>query len=178
MAWGHFCEVHVDRLVGPDYVLESDNTVKHPTIEGWAGSPDLIVPEIKIAEIKCYEPKNFGLLAECMLQESVTLLKQQFPAEYWQMVSNACIMEVDRAELILFMPYKAELQTLREMAEAYEGSDQWKYRFIFEAPDCELAHLPDGGYYDHLIRFEFEVPVEDKKLLTEKVISAINKRDL
>jgi hypothetical protein len=71
------------------------------------------------------------------------------------------------------MPYESELEEIREMAENYDGNDQWKYRFIAESHKSALPYLPNKGYYKNLNIFEFKVPEEDKKALTERVLMAI-----
>ena len=60
MAWGKFMEMYVFSLIGIEYKITSLTTDVHPTIERWAGSKDLIVPGVKVSDIKCYQPKKFG----------------------------------------------------------------------------------------------------------------------
>jgi hypothetical protein len=173
MAWGLFMEMIVFSHVGMKYVIASQDSDYHPTIKGWSGSKDLIVPGESIGEIKCYQPKKFALYTDAILKKDVALLRSEFPEEYWQLVSNAIINDVPNAEAISFMPYLSELTDIRELAENYDGEDPWKYRFISESPDCELPYLPDGGYYKNLNRFEFEVPQEDRDALTIRVVESL-----
>lgn len=172
MAWGNFLEARVFDLLEFGYELTSDKTDLHPTISGWSGSKDLIVPAKKIADIKCYEPKNFAQLTDVIIAGDLEKFKEEFPQEYWQLVSNAIINQVPVAETITYMPYFSELEILRDMAENYDGEDQWKYRFIAESPSAALAYLPDGGYYKNLNRFEFTVPQADIDALTARVMMA------
>ena len=177
IAWGNFMEQRVFDLIGFEHKMRSDETVHHPNIEGWAGSPDTIVPKVKVSDIKCYEPKNFALYAECLEKQDPELFKKDFAKEYWQLVSNAIINEVPKAEAILYMPYKSELEEIQEMAANYDGLDMWKYRFIYESEWWELSVLPDDSYYKNLNSFEFEVPKDDIDFLTERVELAIKMRD-
>jgi hypothetical protein len=172
MAWGLFLEQRVLDLLGMEYCLSSDQTETHPEIEYWSGSKDLIVIGSKISEIKCFQPKNFAKYTNALLTKDLTLIKKEFPKEYYQLVSNAIINNVPNAEAITYMPYESELEDIREMASNYDGADQWKYRFISERDKSGLAHLPDGGYFKNLNLFEFEVPKEDKEALTERVLEA------
>lgn len=175
LAWGLFMEMVIFNLLGMEYKISSKETQLHPDkylAKFWAGSCDLEVPDVKIAEIKCYQPKNFALYADCLLKQDIEALKKDFKQEYWQMVSNAHIHQVKRAEAILYMPYASEMEEIRDLAANYEGDDMWKYRFIYEKPDNELAVLPDGGYYENIVKFEFEVPQEDLDLLEIRVIEA------
>lgn len=169
MAWGSFMELYVFSLIGMEYEITSNETDVHPTIKSWSGSKDLIVKNKKVSDIKCYQPKNFAKYADALLKGDIEVLKKDFAKEYWQLVSNAIINDTPNAEAILFMPYESELEVISEMAANYDGIDQWKYRFIAEADKSALPYLPDGGYYKNLNIFEFEIPLEDKIILTERV---------
>jgi hypothetical protein len=173
MAWGKFMEMYVFSLIGIEYKITSLTTDVHPTIKRWAGSKDLIVPGVKVSDIKCYQPKKFGEYTDALLRGDVVELREKFPQEYWQLVSNAIINGVDKGEAITFMPYERELEEIREMAENYDGSDQWKYRFIAEGDKSSLPYLPNDGYYKHLNEFEFLIPQEDIDNLTARVEMAI-----
>lgn len=173
MAWGKFMEMYVFSLIGLEYQITSLTTDVHPTIKRWSGSKDLIVPGVKVSDIKCYQPKKFGEYTDAMLRGDIEELKSKYPQEYWQLISNAIINEVDGAEAITFMPYENELEEIREMAENYDGADQWKYRFISENDKASLPYLPNDGYYKNLNKFEFDIPQEDKDILTARVEMAI-----
>lgn len=173
IAWGNFMEKRVFYLLGDiNWVHTGKDTFIHPNIPGWAGSPDLKAPT-KIGDIKCFQPKNFAILTDAILKKDVQAFKESHPKEYWQLVSNCCIHGVDIAEIISYMPYQSELEEIRGMVENYCEPDQFKYEFIFRATDHELAYLPDGGYYQNLNSFEFEVPESDQLLLTATVLKAI-----
>lgn len=172
-AWGTFLEMFVFEKLGLAYEITSNKTDVHPTIPHWSGSKDLIVRGVKVSDLKCYQPKKFALYTDALLSKDVQRIKEEFPEEYWQLGSNAIINQVPNVEAITYMPYESELDDLRDFAANYEGSDQWKYRFIYEAPKHELAYLPDGGYYKDLNKFEFEFPKEDRELLESRVLEAI-----
>lgn len=173
MAWGKFMENWVFHLMGMEYEITSDKTDVHPTIKGWSGSKDLSVKGVKISEIKCYQPKKFALYTDAIVAKDIDKMRKDFAQEYWQLVSNAIINEVDRAEAISFMPYESELEEIKEMALDYEGDDMWKYRFIYENHKSGLPYIAKGSTYKNLNKFEFEVPKEDIIFLTERVESAI-----
>lgn len=172
-AWGNFMELFVFSLIGMEYKITSNKTDVHPTIKGWSGSKDLIVDGVKVSDIKCYQPLNFARYTDTILAKDIEYLKENFKKEYWQLVSNAIINKTPKAEAISFMPYESQLEEIREMAENYDGADQWKYRFISESHKSALPYLPDGGYYKNINFFEFEVPQEDKDFLTSRVEMAI-----
>ncbi len=171
MAWGTFCESHVADYLEFGFDLVSNETILHPRYNFWAGSTDVKASH-KIGEIKCYQPKKFAKYADCLQLKDISLLRKNFPEEYWQLVSNASIHNVKIVEAILFMPYEKDLQLLAERAENYDGSDQWKYRFISESPKCELAYLPENSKYKDLNRFEFEVPEFDFEFLESRIVLA------
>lgn len=178
-AWGEVMELYVlSEYIGLNYAHHGKTTTVHPRHPYWAGSPDLVQAGIKVGDIKCFEPDNFTKLADVLLQKDVELFKKEYNAEYWQLVSNTCIHEVDRAEMILFMPAYSELEKIRQWMDEQPMDDEsqaWKYRFIFDAPDYELPYVPDDcEVYSPLITFEFEVPQEDKDALEERVIWANN----
>lgn len=176
MAWGHFMELVVfNKFLGMEYEHLAQETKAHDSIKFWAGSTDYLVEGEKISDLKSYQPKKFCQYTDVILSEDIQALKNNFKAEYWQLVSNAIINNVSRAEAISFMPYESEIEELRKLAVDYDpedGSDVWKYRFIAEAPLIELPYLPDGGYYKNFNRFEFEVPQEDKEILINAVLIA------
>lgn len=177
MAWGIFLEKRVFDLIGLEYTIKSDETNQHPDIDGWAGSADLIVPETKVSDIKCYGLKNFCAYADVLEQKNIGLLKDLFPKEYWQLVSNAIINSVPNGEAILYSPYVSELEEIQRMAADYDEVDMWKYRFIYESQWFELSVLPDDSGYKNINIFEFTIPQEDIDFLTMRVKMAIELRD-
>lgn len=181
--WGHFLERRVHNLLGLSYESVGDISIKHPTIEYWAGSPDnKNMTESVVGDTKCYEPKAFAEYVDNLTLAyslgSVDLIRNEHPKEYWQLISNAIILGVENIEAIVYMPYESELEEIREMVLNYDGADQYKYRFIAEAPKSELAYLPDGGQYKNLNVFRFKAPIEDMNSLTESVNMAIEMLDM
>lgn len=173
MLWGKFLEKRVHDLLPLDYETCSNASVAHPKYDYWVGSPDNKNESQKVVgDTKCYEPENFCAYVDVITQKDVKLFREEFPKEYWQLVSNACILGYDFIEPIAYMPYESELSIIREMAENNPDNDFWKYRFIAEAPLSELPYLPDGGYYKNLNIVRFDIPQEDKQRLTEAVEKA------
>lgn len=170
-AWGSLLELYVNEFkLGREYAMTSNETDLHPKISCWAGSKDVMVIGVKVGDIKCYQPAKFCDYADMINSGDIERFKTEFEAEYWQLVSNAIINGVPKAEAIAFMPYQSELVKIRAYAENYDGPDQWKYRFIAEVPDSELAYIPDGNEaYKDMNKFEFEIPKSDIEALTERV---------
>ena len=182
MAWGNFMELVIYSLLGIEYTISSKETFlhkKHTKI--WSGSPDLLIPNQLIAEIKCYQKKKFAQYTDALtlkitddfsIEDKIQNLKSKFPQEYWQMVSNACIQNVKTVEAITYMPYVSEYESIKEIAENMDGAEQWKYRFIVEKPIEQLPFLQDGGHYKNINVFRFDVPINDIELLENRIIEA------
>ena len=176
-AWGHLMEAWVmfDKL-GFTYEHHGKKTSIHPKYNFWAGTTDLLQAGVKVGDIKCYEPDNFTQLADVLLQKDVSAFKKAYESEYWQLVSNACIHGVTKAESILFMPIKSELDRIRTWLndlDVKESEDLHRYRYILDASDEDLPYLPEEcTAYESLITFEFEIPQEDIDALTARVLMA------
>lgn len=176
-AWGNIIEKYVFELLNIDYSMTSSETTCHPDFGNfWSGSCDLIVPGVKISEIKAYEAKKFCQYAECLLSEDLDRFKNDFAQEYWQIVSNACIHGVSKGEAILYQPFDKEAKAISEFIECYDGEDVFQYRYIYDdIADNYLYKLPfqpnDSGY-PNLVVFEFDIPEQDKILLTNRILLA------
>lgn len=180
MAWGNIMEIICYETLDFEdgYRIYSKETKLHNKYgKFWSGSVDLIVPGVKVSEVKCYQRKKFAQYVDCLNKKNAELLKKEFAQEYWQIVSNAVIHNLPKGEAICYMPYKSELEKIREIIETTNlleanDLDPWKFRFIIEEPIENLAYLPDDGYYKNMNRFEFEIPLKDKMFLTKQVIAA------
>lgn len=185
LSWGKFIEKRVFNLLDFDYIDVAQITLPHPTIPFWKGSPDFLSPNT-VCDAKCptaiksfcelvdpyYEKDDAGvykLIHPGLTIEAVRKNHKDGEKYYWQLVSNACIKDAQFAELIIYVPYKSELETIREMAANYDG-DQNKIAWINWASDDELPYLIDGGHYKNLNIIRFEVPQADKDFLTKRVI--------
>lgn len=166
--WGLFLEQYVfNQFTGLEYKIMANESKIYS--ECWAGSTDLIVPFVKVSDIKCFEPEKFCNYTNMILAKDIDRFKKEFKQEYWQLVSNAIVNDVPNAEAISYMPTLEELEEIQDLAANYEGADQWKYRFIVESPIHQLPYIPEGSKYNNINFFEFEVPKEDKEFLIERV---------
>jgi hypothetical protein len=91
---------------------------------------------------------------------------------YYQLVSNAILTDCNYAELIVYAPYKSELEIIRELARNIDVANPFKFKWISDASDDELPFLIDGGHYKNVNIMRFEVPFLDKQFLTERVLLA------
>ncbi len=178
MAWGNFLEKRVNDNLPNGYIMVHKKTNVHPTHKFWTGSPDFDCPSLdKIAELKCFEPKNFASYVTALLSEDLDKIKKEHPKEYWQIVSNSCIKGYSKGEAIVYMPYASEMDQIRELADDPEYLSQinmepWQVRFIIEKSNSQLAVLPNESKFKNLNIFEFEIPIEDKIFLTKRVMDA------
>jgi hypothetical protein len=132
--------------------------------------PDTLRKDV-VGDIKC----PFSLKSYCTAVDSfgdVEAFKKSKPDWYWQLVSNAILCDKARAEIIVYVPYLSELAEIREDCEMFDGNQNKVARFAF-AEDDDLPYLIEGGHYKNVEIFEFEVPQEDKDLLTNRVKLAV-----
>lgn len=194
MTWGSLLEKRVFDLLPLEYILSSTETDVHPTIKYWAGSKDGIRHDEgrTVIDIKApFTLKSFCQLVDPLYDgmegaDAMNAIRngyidangQEHPKHkdgdkfYWQLVSNSIINNTQFAELIVYMPYKSEIEDVRVMAQMVPTAELGKHYFIGMATDDELPFLPDGGYYQNLNTIRFEVPIGDKLKLAMLVEEA------
>ena len=171
LTWGKHLEFRVFDVLGAEFELTSQLTKIHPQYNFWAGSADCIKHTEKriLPDIKCpYTRKSFCELLECTDGEK---LKELYPEYYWQLVSNAILNDCSDAELIVYMPYKSELEDIRESTGGIDTL-QRNLAWINFAEDEELPHILDGGHYKNLNTISIIIPSSDTDFLTERVVEA------
>lgn len=168
--WGKYLEKRVFNMLGLGYKLESKIRYRHPVIDGWTGMPDTVRENQKVVgDIKCpWTLTSFCDAIESM--ESVELFKEMRPDNYWQLVSNGILTGCSRAELIVYCPYKHELEEITE--NQYDPDNPTPY-FLNWIEDDEMPYLPEGSTYKNLNVFEFEIPKSDIIFLTGRVEEAV-----
>ena len=176
-TWGLFVEKLVFDKIGLDYKLESKTRFVHPDIPRWTGMPDVIKRDgSKVGDIKCpWTLTSFCDMADAM-SEGWESLKEVKPEYYWQLVSSAVLTGAKEAELIVYVPYKSELEEIKEAANthSWDGSlSENDVAFINYATDEELPYLKESGAYPNICTLSFEVSDEDKELLTSRVKMAV-----
>ena len=192
ISWGNLLEPRVFELLGLEYNYSSKETHFHPIIPYWAGSPDGVkhVKDKTVFDIKCpmtlksfiklvlplYVAVENGLSGNeviKMVRDGFTYKGVNFGANkaaedyYYQLVSNACILDCSHAELIIYMPFQSELAAIKQLADG-NPTCYWM-NFIGEN---EIPFLNDGGFFNNLNVIRFEVPKFDKDLLTSNVLKA------
>jgi hypothetical protein len=177
MAWGRFLEKRVNDNLPLNYQMLHKSTMVHPKFNYVAGSVDFLVPNIKVSELKCYEPDKFSAYVSALMTCDLEHIKKEFAQEYWQCLSNSQIHKTPKMEFIAYMPYESEMEDIRELAEDPEylsaiGMMPWEVRFITEKPNSQLAVLPNDSEFKNLNVFEFDVPINDVIFLNKNIISA------
>lgn len=172
-VWGHALEKRLNTLLNMfEYNYCSDETIQHPEIASWVGTPDFITSD-RVVDAKCpYTLKSFCQLADIAIAGDVEKLKEDKPEYYWQLVSNSILTKKENAELIVYCPYKSELQDIRDTTDSLEEGEQNKLAWIYFSDDEDLPYLVEGNYYKNMYKFVFEVPEIDKDALASAVVEA------
>jgi hypothetical protein len=170
MSWGIVGERKVFELLGTEYSLVSQETIQHPEILSWVGSPDAFKKNTTV-EIKCpYTLKSFCELVDIIQSGDPERLKKEKDDYYWQIVSNSVLLNHDFAELIVYTPYFQELGDIVTLSEDVEIAELYKTRWISLANYDELPSINKGGYYQNLNIMPFEVLQTDKDLLKATIL--------
>ncbi len=187
-SWGKACEKILFDKLPTSYKLISQETIQHPEIPFWVGSPDAIKEEedfCSAPELKCpITRKSYMQFYQCnnilevrenhpygehyfqQANSNFILLQKNFPEKNWKY-----------CELIVFMPYKSELPEIRSLCNTsdYFSQDQlYKYLWIYNALDEELPYVLDGGLIKNIKTFRWEVTEQMKTELTSKIVAAGN----
>lgn len=176
-SWGTYVEMFAFKQTGIEFKLVSKKRYFHKFIENWSGMPDILTEKV-VGDIKC----PWTLLSFCKLVDILEEAKKNGESigealkkaewnYYWQLVSNGELTGRRKAVLILYMPYEDELQEIKDSVSNFDG-DVTNLFFISNALEDELPYLVRGNYYKNLYQFEFDIPEEDVKFLTERVIEA------
>lgn len=182
-TWGDLVEHHVFGLLEDIlYKHVSNDRLFHPENQYWTGAPDLISPKT-VSDVKTpYSLEVFCdkiiTLQDAFDNEDISVYKRDYPEDYWQHISNAILLElngtpISHFEAIIYVPYKSELEAIRELANNWSG-DQNKVAWINWASDDDLPYLVDGGHFQNLNTFRFPVPEADKQALKERMELATN----
>jgi hypothetical protein len=198
LSWGRLLEVYLHSKLGTNYEYFSDVTHQHPAISYWVGTADFKNHKVTdsrptakaIVDSKCpWTPKSFCQLVDPWYAGKRGMEywdairngwtdskgdrhKKHDDAEkyFWQITSNSCIYNCTDGELIVYMPYKSDLDDIRTLASKM-GADS-EFFWIWNQTDDQLPHLVNDGYYKDINIFRFEIPVETKIFLHKRVVLA------
>jgi len=179
-SWGKLLEPHSFDKLGLEYELCSHKTFIHPEIHFWMGSPDALKGAHTVADHKCpMTLKSFCQLVDPYYEngkevhpalsiEAVRANHKDGDKYFYQLVSNACITDSKIGELIVYVPYKSELDAIRKLASSAGELGEYT-KWVYYASDEQLPHLIDGGYYKDLNIIQFDILDSDKNFLTKRV---------
>tara|TARA_R110000803_G_scaffold37296_9_gene80341 strand:+ start:163 stop:888 length:726 start_codon:yes stop_codon:yes gene_type:complete len=172
LRWGHLAEWFAFQNLGIYYKLTSKARINHLSIDNWSGVPDCLTSDSVVDIKSCWTLKAFCQM-EQSFKEGLDAFKKLKPEYYWQLVSNGILSGKDKAELILYIPFKSELEAIKDFIGTPEFFDldlkEKDYYFINFSEDEELPFLNEGGHYNNITKFSFDIPEEDKKALIERV---------
>lgn len=183
LTWGKLLEVKAFNLLGIEYSLSSTETDVHPNIPYWSGSKDGIKADKgkTVIDIKCpMTLDSFCNLVDPLYNDMTGMDAMNWIKDnhkdgekyYWQIVSNAIINQCQFGELIVYVPYRSELDEIRQMAQMVPAEHLSKHYWIAMANEDDLPFLIDGGFYKNINVIRFEIPLEDKLFLAGQVTKA------
>ena len=169
LTWGTLLQSRVFHLLGEPY-QECDETLIHPTIDCWVGTPDGFNTndEKAVVEVKCpMTLKSFCTLVNAWEKGGIEAIRDKHDSGekyFWQCISNAVLTNSRYAELIVYCPKKSELEAIKELASsaAEIGLDT---KWIYWAPENELPFIPDSSTYNSMNKMRFEVTYAMKAAL-------------
>ena len=182
LTWGKLIEERVFELLPLEYTYCSQDTITHPAIPFWAGSPDGYKSDEgkTVVDIKCpLTLKSFCQLVDPIYNgqtgmdavNEIRFRHKSGEQYYWQLVSNAILSGAKWAELIVYVPYLSELKSIREMVKSFEG-DRNPIAWINFSNDNELPYIIEDIVYSNINIIRFEILQEDKDRLTNAVLNA------
>jgi hypothetical protein len=168
-SWGRFLQkiVFNDPRIGTAYRGNaSERRTVHPTLP-WSGAEDFL-HDGAVGDFKCFELDNFTWTHDAA-SVSWAKLKKDCPDIVWQLVSGAVLHNLNKCELILYVPYLTDLELI--IQEARELDDK-RYNWMTFAEENELPYLLPDTHYPDLSKFVFEIPEVDKAYLIGRVEKA------
>lgn len=185
LLWGQLLEKLVFDLLGLEYKLCSTETIAHPTIPLWVGSPDGVKEDDGRTVMDIKSPmtlRSFCTLVDPLMNgktgiDAMNAIRDKHKDGdkfYYQLVSNSILTKSKWAELIVFCPYKRELESIRTLTSLIDDPvDQRKYYWIAQSDDDYLPWLEDDGVYKNINIIRFEVPRVDQWALLARVKKAV-----
>lgn len=184
LTWGKRCESFAFKRIGIEYTMMSDQTLQHPDIPYWVGSPDAYTSNV-CADLKCPQQLNSFRQMSMPYYEKDNLVHESFTIEalrenhkdgdkfFWQIVSNAILLnavkglKITKGQVIIFVPYEDELH---EIQSSCEGNPD--YYWIWSADKESLPYLNREGSYKNINVIEFDILDRDKQALTDRIIES------
>ena len=169
--WGHLGESYVFDQLGIEYSTQSHDTIEHPEIDYWSGTPDSVCYGAVNTIVNIKSPftlKSFCQLVDGWKSNGIQGIPDNHDDGekfYWQLVSDSILTKCTEGELIVFCPYQSEVMQL-------VGRGASEYKWLEYASMDSVPWLLDDGHYKNLNKFRFPIPAADKIALHERVVEA------
>lgn len=169
-SWGTMCEkyAYLTHANQDRWRFQSDLFIINPAIPHHGGTPDMVADDA-VADIKCFWQDKVTRLRLVMHQGGPHALREEFPDVYWQLLSNAMILRVNKAVLFSFIPSIIELDNIRDFAADLTGNE---HKWVVYASDEELPHIGTDAIIDPVEEMEWVVDSGDLDALKENISAA------
>jgi hypothetical protein len=175
-SWGNLCEKWAFRNLPLSYqYVANQGRLFHPTLKHYSGIPDFLNGTDAVCDSKC----PFSLEKFCdkiaALDAGYTTFKEEFPADFWQLISNAALLRANGVsikfmEAINYVPYESELENIRAIGD---GDDS--VRWFSWTSNAGLPWLHDGGKYKNMNIHRFEIQQQDVNDLVFRINECVKK---
>lgn len=184
LLWGNLVEPYAFDQLGMEYIYSSQETINHPFIKRYKGTPDGKKEDEggTTVEMKCpWTITSFCQLIEPLYEgltgmDAMNALRDGYRDKdglwhkphadgekfYQQCISNSILQKTKHCELVIFLPYYSQLQDIMDLANQKDGFEASKYYFVANAVDGDLPSIPDDGFYKNLNIIRFDPPEQDK----------------
>ena len=177
LSWGRCVERRVFDLLPLEYTLCSDQTIQHPTIDYWCGSPDATT-EILLAEVKApltltsfcqmvdpWFDKDSNTWYDGLTIEALRGGHRDGDKFFWQCTSNAILTGKKMAQIAVYVPYEDEIEEIKLLSEGIP-----EFYWIWANEKEKMPYLIRDGHYKNLNLIEWYVMQRDIDALTERVL--------
>ncbi len=181
LTWGKCCEPIAFGKIGLDYTLMSNETIQHPDIPWWVGSPDAYTSTI-CADLKCPQQLDSFRKMSQPFKDKGHVIHESFTIEalrethkdgdkfFWQIISNTALLRavkginVIKGQVIIYVPYEDELQ---EIKDSCDGNPD--YYWIWSGEKDSFPYLNRKGEFKNINVIEFDILDRDINSLTTRI---------
>ncbi len=177
-SWGLLAELHVNEKLDTSYKLCSQETLTNPLYPFHRGTPDFerFIKEKTTGQVK----SPWTLLSFCTLIdawekggiEQVRKDHGEGDKFYWQTISDSILTDSQWIELIVYCPYREDLDDIRLIAMQSPPEERSQYSWLDYVYNDQLPYLIKGNHYKDLNILRFPALQADKDALIARIIEA------